>query len=81
MIIGGPKTPEERELLQICRDVLAGLKARLLEACAEQQKHPRRTSNAKRIAVLTEAISDTNALLPQRYRCDVSAFLKAEGLN
>ena len=79
VIILGPKTPEEREVLKLYRKGLAGLKALLLEACADQRAHPRRTSIAKRIKLLIDSIAQCNAVLPERYRCDVQAFLKKEG--
>lgn len=79
VIILGPKTPEERDLIKMHRDVLTGLKALLLEACADQRAHPRRTSIAKRIELLIQGIEHCNAMLPERYRCDVQAFLKEEG--
>ncbi|WP_374589602.1 DUF3489 domain-containing protein [Novosphingobium sp.] len=41
--------------------------------------HPRRTSIAKRIGLLIRGIEHCNAMLPERYRCDVQAFLKDEG--
>ena len=78
VIIFGPKTPEERELIKMYRDGLAGLKALLLDACADQRVHPRRTSIAKRIGLLVDAIQQRNATLPERYRCDVQALLKNE---
>lgn len=79
VIILGPKTPEERDLIKEYRDGLAGLKALLLKACADQRAHPRRTSIAKRIELLIQGIEHCNAVLPERYRCDVEAFLKGEG--
>jgi len=79
VIILGPKTPEEREMVQTAREVAEYSKTLLREACADLRKHPRRTSIQKRIDSLVRSIKFCNEMLPKRYQVDPKAVLEEKG--
>lgn len=81
VIVRGPMTPEEREMIKAIRECVQLLCGHICAIGEELREHPRRTAPLKRLKVAIEMLRRSNTMLPERYRIDICTTLQEAGLD